>query len=104
MIKLKEIAENIKKYTYIGDCVTILDDPSSPFIDASAMAYMIENGDNNIGKKEFEYFVSLSGSPRLLKLELRKNPHKFTFGKNDNFMWAYNEETDIHYFFYLWSN
>jgi len=93
MIKLKSILGE----AYVGDCRTIID-RDILFSDATEMAQIIENS-IKISYQDFCKVADLSGTPRLLKLYLRKNPDRFLFGKCENIKWVYDTNTDIHYFF-----
>ena len=100
MIKLKQIIlEQLNKKYCIGNCATILDDPNSPFSDATEMAQTIENGEQLEYTYELTNLLDLTGCPKMLKLNFRKHPDKLEFGRNENIYWIYDIEGDIHYFF-----
>lgn len=94
MIKLKQLLETA---TYVSNCV---DDESTAqiFDSATDMAYMIENSDL-ISYQEFIKLVNLTGTPRMLKLHLRRNPDDIAYGKHKDLIWAHDTIDDIHYFF-----
>jgi hypothetical protein len=48
---------------------------------------------------EFLQKISLTGSPRLLKLYLRRRTDDFQFGQTTTLIWAYDSRDDIYYFF-----
>jgi len=96
MIKLNHII-NEDKRLYRGDCRTILGQDDL-FNDATQMSGAIENSDK-IDYHTFGNEANLTGAPRMFKLRLRRNTDKFDFGKYKDLVWAYDTETDIHYFF-----
>lgn len=96
MIKLKSLLLEDKK-SFVGDCKTILN-TNDLFSDATEMSQAIENGEE-ISYEDFVKDIDVKRTPKLFKLYLRKNPDKFSFGKYNNLIWAYHDDTDTHYFF-----
>lgn len=88
MIKLMSFLLENKK-SYKGDCRTILD-TSSLFSDATEMAQTIETG-VSISYQQFLSLVNISHFPFIKQ--------NFEFGQNKNLIWAYDSDSDIHYFF-----
>jgi len=96
MIKLMELVDDKKQY--VGNCKTILDTDSSLFGDATEMAQAIDNS-STISHGDFVRQVNLTGVDRMLKLYLRREPDRLTYGKHDNLVWVYDDKSDTHYFF-----
>lgn len=96
MIKLSELL-NENQRVYRGDCRTILD-TGDLFGDATEMSSAIENSEP-INHLQFLSQVNLIGTDKIFKQRLRKNTDNFKFGQYKDLVWAYDEETDIHYFF-----
>ncbi len=85
---------------YLGDCTTILDDPDSPFSDASEMACAIENSREVTMQK----FLDQAGQSLHESLRVQLEKDCFSFGvTTEKVLWAWNEDTDVHYF-YEWES
>ena len=80
-------------FSFIGNCVNILDCPNSPYDNATEMEQDIERGES-LSTNEF---FTLVGSNYPADLKITKN---FYFGKTElGIVYAYDENDDIHYFF-----
>ena len=73
---------------YLGDCRSI------DIFDATEIAQLIENGSNITREEAVKYIKNLPKS-------YHKRPHDFSFGKNKNIYWMYDDLKDIHYFYEL---
>ena len=82
---------------YLGDCRTCLENPQFWGIatDATELAQIIENGTEiDFGS----FFAAVAPTPLLA--EIRHSPDRYGFFQNGRLMWAYDEEEDVHHFFW----
>ena len=96
MIKLKSLLTENQR-TFRGDCRTILD-RDDLFDDATEMAQAVENSEA-ITYQQFMSLADLTGINKLFKLKLRRETDPFDFAQYKDLVWAYDKDTDIHYFF-----
>jgi hypothetical protein len=90
--------ENIEKKMLIGNRINILDNPESPFSDATEMAQFIDSC-KEVPFHNIDKVVSLIDIPRMTKLRIRKHPEEISCGEQDGIVYLHDKSTDIHYFF-----
>ena len=80
------------QFGFVGTCVDILEDPASPFGDATEMAQAVENGVEMTQPEFADAVGDMSAVPKSKAV---------SFWKTDDLslVWAYDETKDIHYFF-----
>jgi hypothetical protein len=98
IVNYSTIGDFSKDASFVGTCISILDDRPDIFDDATQMAFAVENADK-ISYVEFDISINDFGLPRLIKLKLRKHPNKLEYSKYKDIYILYDVETDIHYFF-----
>jgi len=80
---------------YIGNCVSILDDTSCPWNDATEMAYDVEEHGTQISKEEFLKNVK---DPHLRMIMSTMKPIEFGKNEDKGIYWILDSK-DIHWFF-----
>lgn len=97
MIKLKNLLIENHKKQFVGDCVGIID-CGTLFNDATEMAQAIENS----SKVDYQHFienVNPDSFPDDLITNINNRKNDFEFGMFEELLWAYDSDTDVHYFF-----
>lgn len=93
---LKETENNIFE-SYLGSCVDIGSDDNSPYEDATVFAQAIDNDYKEIQLNEFLKLSNLT-SDQLSNFG-NIGDMIFYIDEKNNIKVAYNEQTDVHYFF-----
>jgi hypothetical protein len=88
----KEINKNIKEnYEYLGTCITTVDD--SCIWDATEMAQLIDNS------RPFDIDGIYTFLSNELKNKVKNNPSEVECGINNDIVFVYDIQDDIHYFY-----
>lgn len=88
------------KKVFVGTCKNILDTKCLDHImsDATDMSQIVENSQ----ELKLETFIQSVEIPQSLWIKIIKNKNRFTylFNSKTNLYILYDDENDIHYFFY----
>jgi hypothetical protein len=80
------------QFGFVGTCVDILEDPSSPFGDATEMAQAVESGVEMTEPEFVDAVGDMSAVPTSKAVSFWK-------AEDASLVWAYDGAKDIHYFF-----
>ena len=84
------------KYQYLGTCISTVDD--SCIWDATEMAQIIDNS------KAFDIYDIYQFLNKDLQNKVSKNSSFFECGINNDIIWVYDTQKDIHYFYKKYEN
>jgi len=87
----EKYSQTIKKYQFIGTCISTVDD--SCIWDATEMAQIIENS-SSYDVMNILPFIDIK-----LKNSIIKNMQNFECGINNEIVWIYDINKDLHYFY-----
>lgn len=84
---------------FVGTCANCLADEwfsNNIASDATQLAQLVVE---NFSPLTMDQFLQLCDVDSELATQIKTQPAIFTFAQSGPLTWAYNEETDIHYFF-----